>query len=96
MWTCNTMFIVCLIVGYAETNTTVCEVCYNVHVVSGHASVCVSCVLRRIEQLESSNDSEVATLPLSQSHGIGTRSISHGSLDGTNSMATLHAPPPHL
>ena len=66
------------------------------HVMSGLASVCVSCVLRRIEQLESSNDSEVATLPLSQSHGMGTRSISHGSLDGTTSMATLHAPPPHL
>ena len=51
------------------------------------------CEYRRIEQLESSNDDEVATLPVSHSRGMGMRSISHGSLDGTTAIAALHAPP---
>ena len=50
-------------------------------------------VFRRIEQLESSNENEVATLPLTQSRGMGLRSVSHGSLDTTATLAALHPHP---
>ena len=46
---------------------------------------------RRIDQLESSNDSEIATLPIAQAHstGMGMRSISQGSLDMTSRLTSM-------